>query len=436
MRPGHLYFSLFIWYVLSGGRFTAPFLKNVANFSDSMIGFTFSMQFFLGSLMGSLGAVAADSFEKKFPNKGRVAALGACIIIGSLSFEIHHIATFLTNENTSIFVHFIARMLFSVCAAITMPILDGIALAYLKRTGDQSSDYGKERLFGAVGWAIASLTIGPILDKYGFEIFFMSNVIGAGLAVIMLLIYLQRTTELYSVLSSNENIDSETAGEKEVEMIENNMTMIENTNEKTGSHTIYETLVITMRSWTSVGFLFSATTLCMGTSVVENLIFLFFEETLGGTNFQCGLTVVVTVIFEIPIFHYAPKILQAFGYQTMQKVACLAYITRVIGYTFIPKDKMYLVLFLEPLHGVTYACSKTATVQMASEITPEGYEASFQGIISMITSFGSVLGVCLGGWIEDHYSDILLYRLYAFIVFVGLVAYYASIAVTKNRNDV
>lgn len=148
MRPGHLYFSLFIWYALSGGRFTAPFLKNVANFSDSMIGFTFSMQIFLGSLMGSFGAVAADSLEKKFPNKGRVAALGACIILGSLAFEIHLIATYLTNETSSLFVHFVARMLFSVCAAITMPILDGIALVYLKRTGDNSSDYGKERLFG------------------------------------------------------------------------------------------------------------------------------------------------------------------------------------------------------------------------------------------------------------------------------------------------
>jgi Na+/melibiose symporter-like transporter len=255
------------------------------------------------------------------------------------------------------------------------------------------------------------------------------------LAVATLLIYLQRTTEIYSVLSSNEDRVSEIR-EREVEMIETSTIMTQKTNEMAESHTIYETLAMTMRSWSSVGFLFSAITLCMGTSVVENLIFLFFEETLGGTNFQCGLTVVVTVIFEIPIFHYAPKILQAFGYPSMQKVACLAYITRVIGYTFIPKDKMYLVLFLEPLHGVTYACSKTATVQMASEITPEGYEASFQGIISMITSFGSVLGVCLGGWLEEHYSDILLYRLYAFVVLLGLVAYHASIAISKNRNNV
>lgn len=98
--------------------------------------------------MGSFGALVADSLEKKFPNKGRVAALGACIILGSLSFEIHLIATYLSNETASIFVHFVARMLFSVCAAITMPILDGIALVYLKRSGDNSADYGKERLFG------------------------------------------------------------------------------------------------------------------------------------------------------------------------------------------------------------------------------------------------------------------------------------------------
>lgn len=243
-----------------------------------------------------------------------------------------------------------------------------------------------------------------------------------------LVIYLNTSKVNYGIVSMNEN-SFENQIESGVELIETNTldTMIDNR-----SYAPFQALIGALKTWSTIGFLFSATTLCMGTSVVENLIFLFFEESLGASNFQCGLTVVVTVIFEIPIFHFAPRILNSVGYQTMQKVACIAYFTRVVGYTLIPSDKMFLVLLLEPLHGVTYACSKTATVQMASEITPDGYEATVQGIISMLTSFGSVIGVSLGGWIEDEYSDISLYRSYAVIVFVGLLFYNLSIKFTRT----
>lgn len=182
------------------------------------------------------------------------------------------------------------------------------------------------------------------------------------------------------------------------------------------------------------GFVMSSFSLNMGTSVVENLIFLYFES-LGGTNAICGLTVVVTVLFEIPIFHYAPQLLAYFGAENMQMIACVAYITRVVGYTYVPKGRMILVLLFEPMHGVTYACTKTATVEFAARISPNGFEASSQGLLSMILGMGSVLGVSLGGWIEKSFGPKVLYRLYAGIVTVGLLVFYLSIVSTfSNRR--
>merc|ERR1711976_1010661 len=108
-----------------------------------------------------------------------------------------------------------------------------------------------------------------------------------------------------------------------------------------------------------IGFIISAFTLSIGTSVVENLIFLFFEK-LGASNTICAISVVVTVVFEIPIFHFSSELLNMYGAANLQIVACIAYVIRVVGYTFIPKDHVVLVLFFEPLHGVTYACSKTS----------------------------------------------------------------------------
>ena len=50
-----------------------------------------------------------------------------------------------------------------------MPVLDGMTLAHLEKTpGMNPADYGKERLYGAISWAIVNLAIGPIVDIFGF----------------------------------------------------------------------------------------------------------------------------------------------------------------------------------------------------------------------------------------------------------------------------
>merc|ERR1712071_30579 len=97
----------------------------------------------------------------------------------------------------------------------------------------------------------------------------------------------------------------------------------------------------------------------------------------------CGFTVIVTVVFEIPIFHYGPLILKKIGSGKMQQIACLAFVTRVLGYSLIPKNHMALILFLEPLHGVTYAFSQLSAVEFFANFMPSGYEAQGQGIMNI-----------------------------------------------------
>ena len=121
---------------------------------------------------------------------------------------------------------------------------------------------------------------------------------------------------------------------------------------------------------------------------VESLIFLYFEL-LGGTYAVCGLTVAVTVMFEIPIFHLSATMLSKVGTAMMQQIACAAYVVRVIGYTIIPSDGHHIiyVLLMEPLHGVTYACSTSSSVEFIANFMPEpatrrvarAYSAPFEG---------------------------------------------------------
>jgi MFS family permease len=465
MRPGVLFFFIFIWLVGNGGRFTAPFLEDVAKFNESLIGLTFGLQVLFGSIFESYGSMKADEWELKYPKKGRLMFLIALLSIGTIGFELHFLIYQISrvrnddlaenqHMNIAIISHIIARIIFSICSTLVFPILDGISLAYLKEIDADEGDYGKERLFGAVGWAIASLMIGPLIDNFGFlHVFFWSSQFSCIISVLVIVYYMKNQHSIRPSLKSKNSdiydIDS-TSPPSQIEMseigedinVKNNIeeSAIICNDEAPRNDLTYGDNMMILRSmfhgYPRKGFMISTMTLCMGTSVVENLVFLFFQNELGGSNTICGVSILVTVIFEVPIFQFSAKLLSKYGQEMLQKVACLAYVVRVVGYTLIPKEYVVLVLLFEPLHGVTYACAKTASVDFASTSSPTGFESTGQGIMSTFQGIGIIIGLSLGGLIEDRFSAAVLYRSYALVVGLGLVIFHMSTLKQSRHQQV
>ena len=170
-------------------------------------------------------------------------------------------------------------------------------------------------------------------------------------------------------------------------------------------------------------------------AVVESLVFLFFEF-LGGSNTMCGRTVALTVSFEIPIFFLAPQLLHRLSSQSLLVVAACSYIVRVVGYSLIPKGHVVLVLLLEPLHGVTYACAQTSTVHFVALNMPKGCEASGQGLLGVFKGLGSVTGLLLGGILEQSLGPRIMYRIFAAIVTVGMAAVLAVGSYSDEKSSV
>jgi MFS family permease len=116
--------------------------------------------------------------------------------------------------------------------------------------------------------------------------------------------------------------------------------------------------------------------------------------------------------------------------------AGMAYVVRVIGYTLVPEGKMYLVLMLETLHGLTYAGSKAGGVEFIQQIIPEGYEASGQGILIFVTYFGVVAGLICAGWMQETLGARVMYRAMAAIVCVGIsVLFLAELTHDKQEHQ-
>lgn len=409
---------------MTGGRFLAPFLEHEAFFTDEMIGTVLAIQCAVSSGLGSAGGSWADAKERRFPGRGRAQVMFCGIVLGSTAFLLHGACHFLPGWGMLLSSewHFLLRILWAFSSSLVMPVLDGMTLAHMQKTpGMSQSDYGKERLFGAISWAITNVLIGPAMDHFGFIILYPFTMIVTVICFTSIAMYVngQESADLHHEIPQSIEIDEEPTKDHHLKEM------------PTPEVPMWVLLRILTTTVYGVGFLFAICCLSMGTSVVESLVFLFFEF-LGGSNTLCGITVALTVMFEIPIFQIAPWLLQWVGAGPLQLVAGLSYIVRVVGYTLIPKNHIAFVLLLEPLHGVTYACSQTSSVDFVAQLMPKGSEASGQGLLGAFKGLGSMAGLFLGGLLEEKLGPRVMYRILASIVTVGMVVFGITSLDTSN----
>jgi hypothetical protein len=466
MRPRILYFATFVFYSLSGGRFTATFLEHQLKFTDNwMISAAMAVQLLASSLCKPWLGGMADSWEASsvasgVNNAGRLRIMSLGLLMSTVAMLSHGLGSLFFrehwNEGTDEFrpphltptlfaYHLILRIFFVLGTGACSLALDGLTLAQLERQGTDKNHYGKERMYGALSWGISHVVLGPVIDYLGYGAIYgttMLSFVGCGIAIQM---YSKSCLAVQYVGVDDKVVD--TSKDESEQSYPPSMTIkltLPQNGKRCQSKTsfvsddTYENdianvinsdntsrrlpltfsdlagLVFQNGSIFNVSFIASLFALSIGMSVVESLIFLYFEF-LGGSTMMCGLTVCVTVLFELPLFHYAPDFLERLGSTNMLQLGCLAYIVRVIGYSIIPQQHPYLVLFLEPLHGVTIGFASTSSVAFADEWVPMGYESSGQGFVSMIGSLGQGVGLCIGGFFDGR----MLYRVLASIVAFG-----------------
>ena len=158
----------------------------------------------------------------------------------------------------------------------------------------------------------------------------------------------------------------------------------------------------------------------MGFGIVDSLLFVYLKDEFGASKLLCGLTVTANVVFEIPIFYYAKQIQAAMGHQAMVAVALLAYSTRVYGYTLLTAGNYKLVLALEGLHGLTFAMMWTATVAIATKISPPEWRSATMAVVqAFMGCLGWGGGSAVGGWAAQQYGFRPMFRVAA-CTFAGL----------------
>jgi len=494
MRPGVLYFTIFTWTSVSGGRFTAPFLQQEALMTDAYIGMALGMQLGLIILLSSPAGFLADSLEKQYPHYGRAIVICMGILIGAVAQLLQAFVKFVwwnesskPNIQSLYFWSFILRTMYSIGYAMVEPVLDGLTLSHLQKEGRDNSEYGKERVFGAVGWAFGNGIMGHTIDLWGFKAMYWCNAAASIVCFLSVWLfafsekhemaakipyqhiaveYCRSTSEFSSCttkpVSSHEQsykktcrihdchqgafttentplLVNEIAYKKSNSMSchkDNKRqttkvcSLTDEESQKRGIHIkslgywqteLKPLLNVLFASLYGTGFLFAFTLLSAGGAVVENLVFLFYE-TMGSNFTVCGLSVLVTVVFELPIFVMAPFLLTWMGGPVrMLFWGTAAFIVRVTTYTLVPQGKFGWLLVIESLHGVSYAFYKTSGVEFMAKLATPGREATAQGILNGLRGLGAVMGLSVAGWAQEIFGPRIMYRSFGAVNLLGLL---------------
>ena len=448
LRPGHLYAAFFVWISTVGGRFLAPFLEHEggphgATAAES-IGLCLALQSVVTTLLSSVGGAFADACERRYPGKGRILVMAAGISVGSLCCLLHALH-YVFSWAESLVWHFGLQVVYAAASTLTIPVLDGVTIQFLNEHPDfTKEDYGRERLYGAVGWAVMHLIMAPLLDWQGFGIVYPLVILSTTGTLVTLYLYMQSNVQRQHMLGQQSGINrhhhhalqkrssdiilaDDSIMDDESNNVDKNCNTTDNLNNTTPRLPISTLCRLLVQSSYGVTFLIAFFTLSQGQAVVDSLVFIFFEF-LGSSYTTMGLTVQLTVLFEIPIFQIAPRLLERYGSGVLLLTAAASYVIRAVGYSCVPKGHMVYILLLEPLHGITYACSQTAAVDTAARVMPMGYEATGQGLMGLVRGCGSMVGLALGGAAMDHMGPRFMYRASAALCGAGACLFAAAYA--------
>src|SRR5574341_1486263 len=239
-----------------------------------------------------------------------------------------------------------------------LPLVDNAVMALLDKRQDE---YGKQRLWGAVGWGLAAPLAGWLIVRAGLGWAFYGFLIlmsGAFLVV-------------WRLPVSPAAVPARA---------------------KNGFRTL-----ITNPNWPLfLGVVFVGG---VGVSILSNYLFLYLKD-MGTNETVMGLTLTVATLSELPVFFFSNRLLRRWGTRGLLLLSLSILGFRLIAYAFVHTP--WLVLALQLLHGVSFSTWWVAGVSQAAKLAPPELGATAQGLFSgAMFGMGGAAGGLLGGLLYE-----------------------------------
>ncbi len=247
-----------------------------------------------------------------------------------------------------------------------LPIVDRSTLSVL---GVRKDQYGKQRLWGAIGWGLIAPVAGLLVDRGGMNWTFYASA-----ATFMSLLFLIRFIPVNTVL---------------------------------GRESFWKGFKQLFGNWPVIVFFVVALGGGIGLAMIHHYLFLYLDG-LGASSITMGWALSLATISELIVMYYSDRLLRWWGASGLLLFALGSLAVRLLAMAFAASPEW--VLLLQLLHGPTFAGLWMAGVAYVSEIAPPGLETTSQGMLTgFVMGLGSTIGALLGGILFDEVGLSMMY---------------------------
>ena len=269
-------------------------------------------------------------------------------------------------------------------------ILDSAVMAMVTRTG---KTYGRQRLWGSVGFVLASVGLGRVITASQLDLIFWLHalLLGGVLFVLTFMLPIERFT---------------------------------------GNVNLRGGLAALSRQRSYVGFLLAMVMMGMASAGYINFLGLHIVA-LGGANTLVGLAYAASAVTEIPVMFLGARWFSKFSNAQLITIGMSIFIASwtMVGAMRSP----WAAIGAAAMVGIGYGFFWVAVVGFASESAPEGMRSTAQAIVGAAQGgLGWGLGALWAGFLWDWGGGSTVFWSSATIVAVGLVIFRLGLRTTPR----
>lgn len=359
------YYFFYFAFIGAFSPYFSLYLKSL-EFSAWDIGVLMSLMQVMRLLAPNLWGWLADRLGAKTP-----------IVRGAAAMSIAGFSSFFFTQSFSGF--FLGMALLAFFWSASLPLVEALTFSHL---GAQASRYGAIRLWGSVGFVIAVLGLGWLLDRLPLAATLWISLALLGGILVCALLLPERREERHET-------DRQPIGD-----------------------------ILRRRD---VKALFVA---CFFMSAAHGALYVFYSIYLVGHGYSksmVGLLWTLGVVAEIVVFMAMPRLLQAFSLRAILlfSFACAVVRFLIIGWGV---EWLWLIVLAQLLHAATFGAYHAASIAAVNRWFAGRHQARGQALYGSISfGAGGMLGGLVSGWAWDAIGAPLTYSLGSAFALAGMI---------------
>lgn len=261
-------------------------------------------------------------------------------------------------------------------------ILDSTVMDLVKRI---DASYGRQRLWGTVGFVVVTFGLGRMLIVYDLSLVFWVHTVFLGVGCFVLSFFLP-------VQSIKQKVN------------------------------VGQGIRVLIGQRNYVSFLLAM--ILQGMAMAGYVGFLGLQVlALGGTEQQVGLAWAISALMEIPIMYFGVRWFARYSYRRLILAACVGFtlVWTLVGLSMTPNQVIFVVLG----SGVCFGIFWVSAVGYANQAAPPGLSATAQALMgAAMAGLGWSLGSIIAGYLWDNMNGHAVFFTAAGMAFVAMLIFW------------